>query len=90
MDKIMQSNAATAEESAGAAEELTAQATTVQTSVHHLEGLVRGETQRSKPAARKPSQETSRRTFHTGSEFSRIAAEEIQPVQAGQGSLGSS
>ena len=31
-----------------------------------------------------------RRTFHTGSEFSRIAAEEIQPVQAGQGSLGSS
>ncbi|MES2695730.1 MAG: methyl-accepting chemotaxis protein, partial [Verrucomicrobiota bacterium] len=42
MDKVTQSNAGTAEETAAAAEELTAQAASMRTAVDHLEILLRG------------------------------------------------
>jgi hypothetical protein len=49
MDKVTQSNAASAEESASASEELTAQAETMRESVRSLEALVGGSSGRGRP-----------------------------------------
>ncbi|ATC66149.1 hypothetical protein CMV30_14260 [Nibricoccus aquaticus] len=52
MDKVTQTNAAGAEESASASEELHAQAESLNTSVHHLSHLVHGQPRTRKAAAR--------------------------------------
>lgn len=56
MDKVTQSNAATAEESASAAEELNAQAGTVKDSVGQLQRLVGSGTAGSPPASESPAE----------------------------------
>ncbi len=62
MDKVTQTNAAGAEESASASEELHAQAESLNTTVHHLTDLVHGEARVRKHAKSSPShrQNTSR------------------------------
>ncbi len=55
MDKVTQSNAANAEESASAAEELNAQAEALKDAVHQLQALVGGQVEAAHCAPRKPA-----------------------------------
>ena len=76
MDKVTQNNAAGAEESAAAAQEMSAQAVTLKSCVDELLGLVNGRTQ-DKPAA-VPS-EPRRPTQHS---YSRIQAPKLKRTNA--------
>jgi methyl-accepting chemotaxis protein len=71
MDKITQSNAASAEESAAAAEELNAQALTLNDAVSELLALVGGQSRQSvpetRPAAAAPAREPARKDAHPAS-----------------------
>ena len=90
MDKVTQSNAATAEESASAAEELNAQAETLKESVNRLVEVVEGAQQNAQSLAPRPQTQSHRsRTPRSASpakttqaEFRGNAAPATTPVEA--------
>jgi methyl-accepting chemotaxis protein len=80
MDKVTQSNAANAEESAAAAEELNAQAASMKEAVSQLLQLVNGGSQQLEHATHAISPTPVRRTKHAG-----LAAEKVSASANGDG-----
>ena len=77
MDKVTQSNAASAEESAAAAEELNAQAIVMKESVAELMKLVGGSS--GEASQQRPSHESTARPAHNGHSHERESFHDIKP-----------
>jgi len=87
MDKVTQSNAANAEETAAASEELNAQAMVLKEAVASLQQLVGGAGPASQPAARAPAAATtqSRVSKHRGQTPKAASAPALSPPRRDQG-----
>jgi methyl-accepting chemotaxis protein len=88
MDKVVQSNAASAEESASAAEELNAQADAMKDSVDDLLQLINGARANAQPAATLPPARVSKQTPQSSSKGRTISSAPVKPTVGNNGHHG--